>query len=99
VLFRSGNALFRLATAYGVQVTEVTSSETSAVNLEGVKCTALSINARVKGDVTPLVSFISELNNELKTGVIKQADITIPAAAEDKPTATIQLSIYTYQEG
>jgi len=94
-----GNALFRLATAYGVQVTEVTSSGTSAVNLEGVKCSALSINARVKGDVTPLVSFISELNSELKTGVIKQVDITIPAAAGDKPTANIQLSIYTYQEG
>lgn len=93
-----GNTLFRLATTYGVQVAEVTSAGTSAVNLEGVKGMALSINTKVRGDVTPLVRFISQLNNELKTGVVKQADITIPAAAGEKPTANIQLAIYTYQE-
>jgi hypothetical protein len=95
-----GDTLFKLAQANGVEVVEVTSPGLTPANLEGVKCSALDINAKIKGDVLNLVNFIKDLNAALKTGIVKQVDITIsPATTGGAPTANIQLSVYTYQEG
>ena len=95
-----GDTLFTLAQANGVEVIEVTSPGLAAANLEGVKCAAQGMNARIQGEVPNLVNFIKQLNDALETGVVKQVDITLPSAATGGlPTANIQLSIYTYQEG
>lgn len=95
-----GNTLFRLAGTYGIKVTEVKSPGTTSVNLEKVKCSVLALTAKAEGDVPALVSFVSKLNDELTTGVVKSVEITIPdPTTGDKPTVNIQLSIYTYQEG
>jgi len=95
-----GNTLFKLAQANGVEVVEVNSPALAAANLEGVKCSVQGINTRVKGDVPNLVTFIKQLNGTLDTGIVKQADITVPSAPTvGMPTANIQLSIYTYQKG
>ena len=88
--------LFDLAEANSVNITEVTSAGMSDSNLEGVPCSALSIRAAVRGEVTDLVNFITSLNNELRTGVVSSMEINIPESGE-MPSARIQLVVYTHK--
>ena len=90
--------LFDSAETYGVEVTELSSSGLVSDELEGVPCSILSLTARVEGDVSDLISFITELNGDLATGVVKSVEISIPGTtSEEKSSANIQLVIYTYQ--
>jgi len=90
--------LFDIAEAHGVEVTELGSSGPVSGELEGVPCSVLSLTARVEGDVSGLIGFITELNGDLTTGVVKSVEISIPeTTSEENPSANIQLVVYTYQ--
>jgi len=90
--------LWATAQANGVEITELSSPGMSTAELEGVSCSALSLTARAEGEVTDLVNFITELNGALATGVVKSAEINIPQApSEDRPSASFQLVVYSYQ--
>jgi len=90
--------LFDIAAACGVEVTEISSSGLASDDLEGVTCSVLPLSARVEGDVSDLVSFITNLYGELTNGIVKSVEISIPeTTSEEKPSANIQLVIYTYQ--
>ena len=94
----TSETLFYTATAYGVAVTEISSSGLASENLEGITCSILPLTARVEGDVSDLVSFIIKLNYKLTTGTVKSVEISIPeTTSEEKTTANIQMVIYTYQ--
>jgi len=96
-IYTSG-VLFDTAEAYGVEVTELGSSSLASGELEGVPCSVLSLTARVEGDVSDLIGFITELNNNLATGVVQSVEISIPeTTSEEEPSANIQLVIYTYR--
>ena len=88
---------FDIAEANNVEVTEITSSGMAEDKIEGVPCLALPLSTKVEGEVTDLVSFITQLNEDLTTGMVKSLDISIPETTERKPSAKIQLVVYTYQ--
>ena len=89
--------LFDIAEANNVEVAEISSSGMAQNKLEGVSCLALPLTTRVEGEITDLVGFITQLNEDLATGAIQSLEISIPATADRKPTAKIQMVIYTYQ--
>lgn len=90
---------FDLAEAYNLEVTEMSSTGTLKDTLAGIDCTALSITARVEGEVGNLVDFIVRLNNQLATDFIRSVTITIPdQGSPEKAAADIHLVIYTYQD-
>jgi len=92
------NTLFDIAEANNVEVIEISSSGLASEELAGITCAALPLTARVEGEVTDLVSFITKLNSALDTSLVKSVGIEIPeTTSEQKPTANIQMVIYTYQ--
>ncbi len=94
----SSSTLFDIAQAYGVEVTEFSSSGLASGDLDGIPCSVLTLNARVEGDISDLISFIMKLNSELTTGVVKSVEISMSeATSEAKSSANIQLVLYTYQ--
>ena len=92
--------LFNVAEANSVNVTEITSSGLASEELAGVTCSVLPFTARVEGELTNLVSYITMLNSDLTTGFVKSVEINVPeTSSTKKPSANIQLVIYTYQGG
>jgi len=89
--------LLDIAEAYGVEVTEISSSGLASGELEGIACSVLPLDARVEGDVPALINFITRLNSDLTTGVVRSAEISIPEATGEESSANIQLVIYSYQ--
>jgi len=94
----ASSTLFDTAEACGVEVTEISSSGRTSEELEGIPCSVLTLTARVEGDVLDLVSFITKLNGDLRNGVVKSVEISIPEmTTEEKSSANIQLVVYTCQ--
>ena len=91
--------LFEIASSCSVTVIDVNSSGLSSGDLEGISCTVQQVGTTVEGNLPDLISFITRLNTEFTIGVVDSAQISIVGAAEDeeRPTASIQLSIYNYQ--
>ena len=91
-------ALFDVTEAYGLVVTEMTSSSQTNGSVGGATLSAMSMTARVEGDVSKMADFIAALNNFLKTSAIKSVELTIPETTNgDNASASIQLVIYTYR--
>lgn len=94
----TSETLFATAAAYGVEVTEISSSGLASDVLEGITCSILPLTVRVEGDVSNLIGFITKLNSKLTTGIVKSVEISIPeTTSEEKSSANIQTVIYTYQ--
>ena len=90
--------LFDVAEAYGVEVTEISSSGLTSAKLEGIPCSVLTLTVRVEGDVPALVSFITKLNSYFRTGVVQSVAISIPEMTSgQESSANIRLVVYTYQ--
>ena len=94
----TSNILFDVAEACGVAVTGISSPGLTVADLNGIPCSVLPLTAAVEGDVPALVGFVTELSNELTTGVVQSLEIIIPeAASSDNSSANIQLVIYSYE--
>ena len=92
------DTVFSIAEACGVEVTEISSADPARDDLKGVTCSVLPLTTSVEGDVPNLIYFITRLNNDFSTGVVKSAEINIPEAADgDRPSASIRLVVYSYQ--
>ena len=90
--------LFDTAEAYGVEVIELSSAGLVSEELEGVPCSVLSLTAVVEGDISDLIDFITELNDDFTTGVVQSVEISIPETiGGEESSANIHLVIYTYQ--
>ena len=93
------NVLYSTANVNSVNITDMSSSDVSSEVIEGASCTALSLNARVVGDVNKLVAFITQLNDDLINAVIKSVSMDIPTSGSDNTaSADIRMVIYTYEE-
>jgi hypothetical protein len=91
--------LFSRAESNSVNITDIKSSGTNAVELEGVPCRALSLTVNIKGEVDNLVDFVTQLNDNLATGVVYSIGMNIPnTAGGEKPSASIQMVVYTHEE-
>lgn len=95
--------LFRIAKDSGVAITGISSSGLGSDNLEGIASAALPLTIMVTGDAPNLISFVIALNRNFKTGIVKSVAISIPKPSGgppgEKPSANVQLVIYTYQGG
>ena len=91
--------IFDIAEDYGVEVTEISSSGIANEELAGITCSALPLTAKVEGEVTDITSFITKLNEELATGVVRSVAISIPETTDEgeETSADIQVVIYTYR--
>jgi len=91
--------LFSTAEANSVNITEISSSAAGSVALEGVPCLALPLTAKIEGEVNNLVAFITQLNNDLASGIVKSVNVDISSPeGNGKSAASIQVVIYKYEE-
>jgi len=94
----ASQSLFDTAKACGVEITGISSSGLTTDDLEGIICAVLPLAVKVEGDVSGLLNFITELNDNLATGTIKSAQISVSDTdGEEGVSADIRLVIYTYQ--
>lgn len=94
----TSSTLFDIATACGVEVTQISLSGVGNADLEDIPCSVQTFTAKVEGDVPGLVNFVTKLNDNIATGVVKSVAISIPEiTSETKASANIQLIIYAYQ--
>jgi len=92
------DTLFDTAETAGVKITEITSSQPSSEEIEGITCSALVLNVTVEGDVANIIGFIGRLNGAFPTGLVTSVDMNIPCPAKQEETsATIKLHIYSYE--
>lgn len=97
--------LFDIAEGAGVEVTAISSAPQSDSNWQGIACLSLPLTVTVEGEVPDILSFIGGLDRTLATAVIRSAVITIPETTDgedssaeiQRPSANIQLGIYSYQ--
>jgi hypothetical protein len=91
--------LYDIAEAHNVEVTEISSSGIASEELAGITCSVLPLTAKVEGEVTDIARFITKLNEELATGVVKSVEIRIPETTDEgeETSADIQVVIYTYR--
>jgi type II secretory pathway pseudopilin PulG len=97
--------LFDIAEGAGVEVTAISSAQQSDSNWQGIPCLFLPLTVTVEGEVPDILSFIGGLDRTLATAVIRSAVITIPETTDgedslpeiQRPSADIQLGIYSYQ--
>jgi hypothetical protein len=91
--------LFSTAEANSVNITEISSSVAGSVALEGVSCLELPLTAKIEGELSNLVAFITQLNNDLASGIVKSVNLDIPQPeGSGKSAASIQMVIYKYEE-
>ena len=106
-------SLLNIAQTCGVEIVEISSSSLVTEDLEGITCYALPLTLTVKGNISSLISFIAQLNDNLTTGVVNSVEIRTPARdrgagegeqqeekqtqEQESPSADISLIIYTYQ--
>ena len=91
--------VFDVAGKNYVEVVDLNSLSAFSEVLENVPCNVVPLEAIVEGNVEDIVNFVTQLNTVLTTGMIKSVNLDIPeAGAGVKPTATISLLIYNYQD-
>lgn len=96
---RATNMVFDVAGKNYVEVMDLNSLSAFPEVLEKIPCNVVPLEAIIEGNVEDLVSFVTQLNTALSTGVIKSVNLNIPDPTTGaKPTATISLLIYNYQE-
>ncbi len=105
----ASDALFELAEASYVEVTGISSPGLTTEELEGVTFSVLPLTVTIEGDVLNLIDFIYKWTHEYPTGVVQSVEITVPEvteeeeeeteeAEEEKPSATISLLLYSYED-
>ncbi|UCD09444.1 MAG: hypothetical protein JSU79_02035 [Dehalococcoidales bacterium] len=90
---------FEVAGKNYVEVLDLNSKSSFSEVLENLPCDIVPIEAIVEGNVEDIVNFVIQLNTTITTGVIKSVNLNIPEVGTGvKPTATISLLIYNYQD-
>jgi len=90
---------FSIAGACGILVVNISTSPIAPNIYEGLGLSATSLSAALEGAVPNLIVFIEALHSGFNTGQIKMAQIDIPpASSNETPTASIQMTIYSYEE-
>ena len=105
------DSVFEIAEACGVEIIDVSSSELDNDNLEGIDCSIIRLTMSVEGDVPNLISFVTKLNNDFITGIVRSVQMDTQEAYEEvegeaegeqaeeekKPSVNIQMIVYSYR--
>jgi hypothetical protein len=92
-------ALFDIASANNVAVTEIRSAGLDHEKLGEITYTVQWFNTTIKGEVIDLVNCITRLNHDLETSVVKSVTLNVPVNGEGKPSADLLMVVYTYEGG
>ena len=81
---------FAIAKSCSVIIESMSSSSIRSEKLEGIDCSAITLDAMVAGETSNLINFVIKLNNDFTTGIVKSVQITIPetTSGTDNETAT-----------
>ncbi len=90
------STLFDIAKSCNVEVTRIGSGGSSSEKLGGLTSTTQRFNITIKGTLNDLIKYVTRLNHELKTGVVKTVDLSAPADSKEIPSANLLLVVYTY---
>ncbi len=91
------SSLFDFAKSSNVEVIRISSGGSGSEKLGEITSTTRKFNITVEGSLNDLVKYVTTLNHELKTGVVKSVDLSAPAEGEEKPSANLLLVVYTYE--
>jgi hypothetical protein len=90
--------LFTIANYCGVTVMNLVTTPIRQGQLEGIGLDSTTMNIHVDGDLPNLVNFITSLNNDYTTGIVKSYQISVPMSSGNaSPSANIQIIIYSYE--
>jgi len=90
---------FEVAGKNYIDVIDLNSKNSYPELLANLPCIVVPLEAIVEGNVEDIVTFVTQLNTTITTGVIKSVNLNIPEGDTGvKPTATISLLIYNYQD-
>ena len=73
----ASDTILDVAEVCAVAVTDISSSGQTSSDLAGITCLVLPLTVSVEGDVPSIISFITMLNHDFATGVVKSATIAI----------------------
>ena len=93
------SSLFDIAEACNVEITKASSSSLGSESLGGLTSVTQKFTITVEGNLSDLIIFLTRLNHDLKTSVIKSVDLNVPADAQQRPSANFLLVVYTYEGG
>jgi hypothetical protein len=94
------DSVFGIAEQCGVTIVELNSPGVAEEKLEGLLCSAISLDIIAEGEVADLLSFIVRLNNDFVTGMVRSAEISVPGPAiAERPSANIEFIVYAYRGG
>lgn len=77
-------SLFQIASASGVEIISIGSSDIGEGELNGIKCSVVKLTIRVEGDLANLISYVTTLNTDLDTGLVTSAEIGIPSDTQEE---------------
>ena len=78
------DSLFQIATASGVEITAINSSDIGEGELEDIACSVTRLTIMVTGDVPNLISYVTKLNTDFTTGLVTSAGISIQGEAQEE---------------
>ena len=107
----ASDALFEIAKACHAEITAISSQCLTTKALEEVTLPVLMLTVRVEGEVFTLIDFISKWTEKYPTGMVKSVEISVPEVTEEeavmerpkpeteeeKPSATVNLLLYSYK--
>ena len=84
------DALFEIAAASNVVITDISSSGISRDKLQKIDISVSKLNIGVRGTVLDLITFVTNLNTDFAAGVVESAEINTRdlTAEEDESAAT-----------
>jgi hypothetical protein len=93
--------LFVIADYCGVVVRTLSTSPIKTNEYEGIGLYMTAMNILAEGDVDNLINFVTSLNDDYTTGLVRSFQISIPElGASDNttlPSVNIQMTIYSYE--
>ena len=84
---------YLIASLSNVEIFEIGTTEVAETELGEVDCDTISINIKLRGELSNIINFIINLNDGFNTGHIK----TIQIVVEEPPYAIIQIVAYSYR--
>ena len=92
--------LFGIADDWGLEITSLTASEPSDEEVDDVTYSVTSFEVVVRGEVPDILDFIGTIatSDDFTTATVELVDMEVPCPGEEeKPSATINLVIYSYE--
>ncbi len=93
------SSLFDIAEACNVEVTSISSAGLNSEGLGEITAATQKFNVTIEGNLNDLIKYITRLNHDLKTGVVKSVDLSVPVDAQETPSAKFLLIVYSYGGG